>query len=592
MDDAQALYREGVLALKEQHDAARARQLLTQSLKLNPNNELAWWWLAQATDDPKRKLQCMDRLLKINPNNEKALNLRAKLQSASGPPASAPRLADPAPSAPAQPPPPPASPKRSIHDRLSQASLVHHDPDAEPAPSTPPRRAATFFDPSAEAAPPAPSPALVEQDEPVMDAAASREPSFLIDSMEAAALSVPGAPKAKDAKTKPKPSGGTGFYEDKRDLIQTEDLVLTGQSKTLNDKLTPQEEQQIAKHLAAADARFSSEDEEGAIEQYVYALQIQVDHPVAMQRAVRLLHQLKYTEDAQELLTRAIEAGTPSLAIYLTAIDVHKLLGNYSKVDALREQVVQMDSVDEATILKIIDSLLNDVQAGRAVELLEKALEKRPTSHDLLMKMGEMLEDQGRKPAAARYYEQAARVGKKGKRNQADKVMQAMTPVITDHERGSVVLALREAFGFTAAYLVMAWQDAGLNLLRLTPLHWLGVGLSLVGGYCVITAFSSPQQKGLAKFFGGQVPAAPEGGKYTQEVVVKPWEEDIAIPSGPLQDPTNLPILPSWARMLFALVGFAVLALAFYLVFGRAIALLINPVQPELPSILDFIDVE
>ena len=49
MNDAQALFREGVLALKEARDVERARRLLTQSLRLDPNNEMAWLWLSRTS---------------------------------------------------------------------------------------------------------------------------------------------------------------------------------------------------------------------------------------------------------------------------------------------------------------------------------------------------------------------------------------------------------------------------------------------------------------------------------------------------------------------------------------------------------------
>ncbi len=77
--DAQSLFRDGVTALRDQHDASRARQLLTQSLKLDPNNEMAWLWLSRTTHDPQKQMQCVERALRINPNNPQALALRAKL---------------------------------------------------------------------------------------------------------------------------------------------------------------------------------------------------------------------------------------------------------------------------------------------------------------------------------------------------------------------------------------------------------------------------------------------------------------------------------------------------------------------------------
>lgn len=501
MDEAQALFREGVLAIKEANDFARARQLLSQSLKLNPNNEMAWLWLARTTDDPARQLQCAERALKINPNSQPALALQARLTAASVPPA-APPLPKPVPAFYAEPEPPKAVP------------AFYAEPEPEPEP--------------------------------------------------------PAAPA--------------------RDLISQEELDAPT-AKTLRDRLTADEEQRIARHLAAAESKANADDEEGAVEELLYALQIQIDHPQAMARIVRLLYKMKYTEDAQEVLQRAIDAGTPSTSVYLTAIDVNKALGNYRRTDELRDALVTMAEVAPNIIIKVIDSLLNDIQHARAIELLEKVLETRP-EHDLYMKLGNIYEDQGRKALAMSQYEKAARLASGAKRRGVDQSLATFTPVITDAERGSIPLALREAAGVTAAFLFLAWQDGGLNLLRLTPGHWLGIGLSFVGGYLLITATSSPQQVGLAAALGGQVPDAPEGGSFTAQVEIKPWEEHVQLPPGPMQDPTRLPILPSWARALFAIVGLAILAGAFYLVFNRSIALLRNPVTPDLPSISDFIDSE
>ncbi|MDZ4769184.1 MAG: tetratricopeptide repeat protein [Chloroflexota bacterium] len=501
MDNAQALFRDGVMAFKEGGDPARARQLLSQSLKLEPNNEMAWLWLARTTDDRARQLQCVERALKINPDNPQAQTLYAKLSA--GTANAAPPLAAPS---------------------VTRTAVFY---EQEPAPAV---RTPVFY----------PEPEPVRALEPV------------------------------------------------RDLISEEALEIDGAIKTQRDTLTADEERQIAKYLATADARLAAEDDEGAIEAWLYALQIQIDHPTAIPKIVRQLHKMKYTEDAQEVLQRAIDAETPSLAIYLTAIDVNKMLGNYARLDALREAVVMMEAADDSVVLKIIDSLLADIQQGKAIELLEKAIAVRP-SHDLHMKLGEVYEEQGRKALAMAQYEKAARVSDAKGRKRADKTLATFTPVITDAERGSVPLALREAAGVGTAFLFLAWQDSGLNLTRMSPQHWLGIGLSLVGGYCVVTAFSSPQQRGLAAALGGVVPDAPEGGSFTQHVEIKPWEDNLALPTGPMQDATQLPILPSWARGLFAIIGIAVLALAFYLSFGRSIALLRNPVPPELPSIFDFI---
>ncbi len=50
-----------------------ARRSLLQLVRQDPNNALAWLWLAQALDDPKRQLDCLRQVLRIDPNNQDAL---------------------------------------------------------------------------------------------------------------------------------------------------------------------------------------------------------------------------------------------------------------------------------------------------------------------------------------------------------------------------------------------------------------------------------------------------------------------------------------------------------------------------------------
>src|SRR5690606_15800730 len=65
-------------ALREQKDVVEGRRLLTESLKLNPQNEMAWLWLARTMNDPAKRMQCIDRSLQINPANEQAIALKRK----------------------------------------------------------------------------------------------------------------------------------------------------------------------------------------------------------------------------------------------------------------------------------------------------------------------------------------------------------------------------------------------------------------------------------------------------------------------------------------------------------------------------------
>ncbi len=72
--DAQTLYREGVFAIRDQKDVTRGRDLLVQSLQIDPGNDMAWLWLTHTITDRDKRLQYVERALAINPQNQHALN--------------------------------------------------------------------------------------------------------------------------------------------------------------------------------------------------------------------------------------------------------------------------------------------------------------------------------------------------------------------------------------------------------------------------------------------------------------------------------------------------------------------------------------
>ncbi len=53
-------------------DRAKGLRLLTELVKSEPNNELAWLWLSICFDDPPKKKYCLNRALTINPANQNA----------------------------------------------------------------------------------------------------------------------------------------------------------------------------------------------------------------------------------------------------------------------------------------------------------------------------------------------------------------------------------------------------------------------------------------------------------------------------------------------------------------------------------------
>jgi tetratricopeptide (TPR) repeat protein len=456
--DAQTLFRDGVVAIKEKRDMAEGRKLLTQALRLDPNNEMAWVWLSRTVTDSEKKLQCLDRALSINPENEQALQLKQRLTETNG-----------------------------SGDYSAPVMAEHSKAYAQPAGVKPP---------------------------------------------------------------------------------------------------SASEEKRVESLLKQADSLIAEGKTEDAIEQWVRVLEIQVDHPLAMANAVRHLSRLKYVDDAKELVWRAIEAGTTVPAIYLTAIDIARHLGDAHQADDMRDKLARLPTADDETISKIVDYYVEHDLVGRAIEVLEHSLETHPRSQKLLIRMGDLQKRFTNHAEARRYYERAAQLGTRSKEGkEADKKLMEAAPVMSDSERGSMLLAVREAFGFGALYLLMGWQDAGLNLALMGSSRWIGVAISVLGGYLVGTALWSPQQRPLAGILGGHI---PEPRQKEEKIEIHTTTREA--PKAVVEEDTQLPIIPMWIRWVFGVIGLVILGIAFAMVFDRALDLLANPIPPsDVPTVQELI---
>jgi tetratricopeptide (TPR) repeat protein len=76
-EQARQLLQQGIAAARGGRPE-RARDLLQQAVRLDPQNETTWLWLSSVARDDKERLFCLRQLLTINPQNEFALKgLRA-----------------------------------------------------------------------------------------------------------------------------------------------------------------------------------------------------------------------------------------------------------------------------------------------------------------------------------------------------------------------------------------------------------------------------------------------------------------------------------------------------------------------------------
>lgn len=72
---------EGVNAAKR-GDRATGRQLLQQVIDTDPNNELAWIWMASCVTTLRERRECLEQVLSINPNNARAAEALQRLDTA------------------------------------------------------------------------------------------------------------------------------------------------------------------------------------------------------------------------------------------------------------------------------------------------------------------------------------------------------------------------------------------------------------------------------------------------------------------------------------------------------------------------------
>lgn len=105
---------QGIKALRA-GQREKARQLLTEVVTADEDNEKAWLWLSSAVDTDQERQLCLENVLTINPHNQAALQGIAKLQS---------------PKAPS----PPAQPIEIIYQQYSQIDDIWAKENAELCP--------------------------------------------------------------------------------------------------------------------------------------------------------------------------------------------------------------------------------------------------------------------------------------------------------------------------------------------------------------------------------------------------------------------------------------------------------------------------
>lgn len=362
-------------------------------------------------------------------------------------------------------------------------------------------------------------------------------------------------------------------------------------------KNTAADRQQIKMLMREAETMVKTNRRPEAVDKWVAVLDIQSDHEEAMKQAVAYFMGRDMMDEVTMLLYNAVDHGTDNATLLLSARDLAEKQQDVHRLDALNEMIASKEWVKSKRILKIANGYIKQELFDNAIRILQSGLITHSNDPLLLNRMAEIHEMTGRESLALQYYEQVANQDVRSKLGKdADKRLSQAVPIMTDRERGSTWLAWREVWGLFLLFFLLAFQDSGLNFLAMGANRWMGILLSLVGGYLLITATSSPQQTPLAKILGGRLskdnPKSPQRklnpfASMLTELGIELDEGNFYV--GPIHEPSQLPIIPAWIRFVFGVSGCLMLIFAFYLVLPTALGLLGLPelyLDPEFYSVI------
>lgn len=365
-------------------------------------------------------------------------------------------------------------------------------------------------------------------------------------------------------------------------LKQTLTKYLASRKKPKNNKA---DLQKIKMLMREAKTLVKTNRRPEAVDKWVMVLDIQSDHEEAMKNAIDYFMERKMIDEVEMLLYNAIEQGTENPTLLLSARDLAEQRKDVHRMDTLNEKIASTEWVTSKQILKMANGYVKHELLDNAIRILQGGLASRPDDPTLLNRIAEIHEMTGKENLALQYYEKVANQNVRSKlAKDADKRLSQAVPIMTDHERSSIWLAWREVWGVFLLFFLLAFQDSGLNFVNMGANRWMGVLLSLIGGYLVITATSSPQQTPLAKILGGRLPEDnPKSPIRKLNPFASIWtligieinEESYYV--GPIHEPSKLPIIPSSIRLVFGVSGCLMLIFAFYLVLPTALELLGRP---------------
>ncbi len=305
-------------------------------------------------------------------------------------------------------------------------------------------------------------------------------------------------------------------------------------------------------------------DEEAALRIYLDILREDPAQQEATAEAVQIFSRRKQVIEAIEVLEGSLIAGNrdPGALISLAELQLHIRSGNpWGLLADLRA----MPDVKAAQLLRAANLYWKYGQDGAAFATLHEAEQRDPRHQPTLLRLAELYRETGQEDRARTYFQRTVDLGARSEAGKtAQDILLEEAPYIPRFVQTHLAYALREVLGVAILFLLLAALDAGLNFARIDAAGWIGVGISVLGGYLAVTATSSPAQ-------GIFAPLLREPGKAKREDRPR-RARGSAPPSLSTVEDEPLPMLPIPVRVLMGVVGGLLLILAATLVLQHSLA--------------------
>ena len=352
-------------------------------------------------------------------------------------------------------------------------------------------------------------------------------------------------------------------------------------------------EREIASRLDIAARKLEAGDETAALQLYLAILQLDPAQPQAVAQTTRLLSRRGRLPQAHTLLVEALAAGNRDPVAYLTVAQIRLRLGTgdpWEPVLALR----QLPALEPEHLIHGGDLYWQQRDFRMALEFFHQAERLAPRNQAVLMRLAEAYRDLERRDRARQYLQ---RVVDQGARTELGRKAEAILldygPHIPRYIQAHMLYALREVLGIFLLFGVMAILDAGMNVRAIDPAGWVGLALSLVGAYLLVSATSSPAQRIFQRFLP-PVAAPAESAPGVAEARSAAQGRDGFLPEMVAEPP--LPVLPFEARAVLGTIGAVLLAVAGVLVLRHSLLATQETLaaldQYRLPDYLDHIFAE